>query len=88
MAIEKNQIHTDLQQEQADLEEQERITGFPNEHDNKIDRQDGPGRDDGYVPEPTPEQGVEAENEIDRVPAGEVQEQISEKTSKDMDWER
>lgn len=79
MAIEKDLIHTDTDKE---LEEQV-ITNFPEEHDNEIDRQDGPGRDDGYVSEPTPEQGITAENEIDREPAEEIQEQI-----KDMDWDR
>lgn len=87
MAIEKNQIHTDLQQEQTELEEQQKITISPEELDND---QDGPGRDDGYVPDPTLEQGgIPAETEIDRVPAGEEQEQISDRSSsKDMDWER
>lgn len=82
----KNSIDMDIQQEQTDLEEQQKITISPEE---EIDRQDGPGRDDGYVPDPTPEQGVEVETEIDREPAGEVEEQISERSSgKDMDWER
>lgn len=83
----KNSIHMDIQQEQTDLEEQQKITISPEE---EIDRQDGPGRDDGYVPDPTPEQGITAETEIDRVDAaGEEQEQISEQSSsKDMDWER
>lgn len=89
MAIGKNPIHADIQHEDELEEQRIGITNSTEEHDfqEEINRQDGPGRDDGYIPDPTAEQGVE--NEIDRVPAGEEQEQISEKSSgKDMDWER